>query len=127
VGNEDRIRHGSIRPDTAADAVVPLALVVIGMNIVGALVCLVALVMHVPYARLCGGVAWTAPRTGDTGQVAAGSGAVPRGTHQLSVQPGPGAMCRAKDVAADVGNDAKRDHVHVHQPHYSEQIRKEAR
>jgi transcriptional regulator with XRE-family HTH domain len=47
----------------------------------------------------------------------AGSGAVPRAT-QLSVQPGPGAICKAKDVGADVGNDANHDHVPVHGPHY---------
>lgn len=54
VGNEHRVRRGCTRPDTAADAMMPLALVVTVTHIVGALDCLGALVMHVPYARLCG-------------------------------------------------------------------------
>jgi hypothetical protein len=73
-----------------------------------------ALVFHVLSARLCGVLPWMAPRTADAGQVTAGGGSPAGGTHQLSGQPGPGAMCRAKGVAADVGNDANYDHVHVH-------------
>jgi hypothetical protein len=58
-----------------------------------------ALVMHVPCClSLLPVVAWTAPRTGDTGRGGSGVGGTPAGeTHQLSVQPGPGAMARSQD------------------------------
>jgi hypothetical protein len=119
-------RHGGSRPDTVADALLLLAMVRTVWHVVGVLGCLVALVMHVPYARLCCVLRGRHPGPGTPGVVEAGSGAVPRRTHQLSVQSGPGAMCRAKDVAADVGNDANHDHVHVHVAHYPGRTRKEA-
>ena len=50
------------------------------------------LMLHVIFTCLLWCLAWTASRTGDAGQMEARVGAVPRGTHQLSVQPGPGAM-----------------------------------
>lgn len=56
---------------------------------VDALTAMVALVMHV-LMPVCAAFPWTAPRTGDTAQVEAGGGPALR--HQLSVQPGPGAM-----------------------------------
>jgi hypothetical protein len=92
IGKEPGGWHGSIQSGTAAAAVLRLALVVTVTHVVGALSCMVALVMHVPYARLCGVLRGRHPGPGTPGLVAAGSGVVPRATHQLSVQPGPGAM-----------------------------------
>lgn len=124
MGNEHRDGHGGIRSDTAADDV---AVVVTVTHVVVALACLVALVMHGPVCPSVWCLVWTAPGPGTPGLVEAGRGQSRVWTHQLSVQPGPGAMCRAKDVAADVGNDANHDHVPVHVAHYSGRTRKEAR
>src|SRR5262245_36610175 len=99
VSNEQRVRHGSARPVAAID-------------VVGVLTRLVALVMHVPLCPSVRCLPWTAPKTGDTEQV----GAVPRGTHQLSAQPGTGAIAPVKSVGADVGGDAKRNHGYAYQP-----------
>jgi hypothetical protein len=57
---------------------------------------LVVVVTHVA-ARLYGR-SWTAPRTGDAGQVEAGSGSTPAyGSHELSIQPGPRALLTSQD------------------------------
>jgi hypothetical protein len=61
---------------------------------------MIILVLHVLYARLFGGMCffWTAFRTGDARQVAAGA-VVPHAGHtKLSVQPAPGAMGEVKTV-----------------------------
>lgn len=127
MGNEHRDWHGSTRSDAAA-ADVSLAVVGTVTHVVVALACLVALVMHGSVCPSVSCLSWRAPRTGDTGLGGSGVGGQSRvWTHQLSVQPGPGAMCRAKDVAADVGNDANHDHVPVHVAHYSGRTRKETR
>lgn len=126
MGNEHRDGLGGTRSDTAVDDV-SLAVVGTVRHVVVALACLVTLVMHVPYARLCRVLRGRHPGPGTPGLVAAGSGHSRVWTHQLSVQPGPGAMCRAKDVPADVGNDANHDHVPVHVADYSGRTRKEAR
>lgn len=127
VGNEHRILHRSTRPDYAGDAVLLLALVLTVTHVVGTLTWLVALVMHVPLpvcavSRVDG--------TQDRGHRAWWErvGAVPHVGHpaQRSTRPW-GHGSRAKGVAADVGNDANHDHVHVHEPYYPEQARKEAR
>ena len=73
VGNEHRIPHGSIRPDTQADGVVLSALGVTVTHVLGALTCLVALVMHVRCLSVrCSSVDGTQDR--GHGQVAAGRG-----------------------------------------------------
>jgi hypothetical protein len=107
--------------------VVTLAVVGTVAHIVAVRGYLSSVVVHVP-APSMRHLAWTAPRTGDTGLGGSGVGGSPAWmTHQLSVQPGPGAMWRAKDVAVGVGNDANHDHVPVHVSHYPEQSREEAR
>lgn len=81
------VGHGSTRPDTVVVAVYSLAVVLTVMHIVNALACVLTLVVHVPDPSMRR-LAWTAPRTGDTGQVEAGSGAVPRDTPaQRSTRP----------------------------------------
>ena len=92
--------------------------------IVGVPVSTSVFVLHVFSACLCGVFVGWHPGPGITGRV----GAVPHEGHTSSAfNPALGPWERAKGVAADVGNDVNRDHVHVHEPHYPEQIRKEAR
>jgi hypothetical protein len=83
VGNEHGIRHGTPRPDTAADAVVPLALVVTVTHVIAALTHMVALVMHVCHARLCGVLRGRHPGPGTPGLVS-GVGGNPACGHTSS-------------------------------------------
>jgi hypothetical protein len=94
--------------------------------VIGAPASRAVLMLHVIFTCLCGVLRGRHPGPGTPGRWTR-VGAVPRGTHQLSAQPGPGAMCRAKDVGADVGNNTNHDHIPVHWSHYPERTRKEAR
>lgn len=82
VGNEHRIWHGSTRTDTVADAALRVSLVVTVTHVVGDLTCLVALLMHVPLP-VCAVSCVDGTQDRGHGQVAAGSGAVPRGTPSM--------------------------------------------
>jgi hypothetical protein len=95
TGKEQGGWHGSTRRDTAA-AVLPLALVVTPTVVVDVPACKAVLMLHVFLARLCGVLPGRHPGPGTPGVAEAGSGAVPRRTYQLSVQPGPGAMGESK-------------------------------
>jgi hypothetical protein len=93
-------------PDTAADTVLPLTLVVTVTHVVGALTCLVVLVMPVCALSFMDGTQDRGHRAGGSG-----SGAVPRGTHQLSVQPGPGGHGHESRGSIPAGTTASVRHL----------------
>ncbi|MGH8572543.1 MAG: hypothetical protein ACREX8_08210 [Gammaproteobacteria bacterium] len=87
VGNEHREWHGSMRPDAAPDAQLRWLAVAVTL-VIGVPACKAVLMLHVFLARLGSVFHGRHPGPGILGRWQR-AGAVPRGTHELSVQTRP--------------------------------------